>query len=60
MLVKKKKSSSKEVYKNTFLIRIGARLPGIKAVEMMMSTSFACLWNNSISALMYSADISLA
>ena len=44
----------------TFVMRVGARLPGIKAVVIMMSTSFACFANNSISAAINSGVISLA
>lgn len=39
---------------------LGAGLPGISAVVTMISTSFAYLANNSISASMNSLDISLA
>ena len=43
-----------------FVMRVGAFLPGIKAVVMMMSHSRACFANSSISALMNSGLISLA
>ena len=39
---------------------IGAFCPGIRAVEMMMSTSFACLANNAISASINSFDMTFA
>ena len=41
-------------------INFGAGLPGIRAVDIKMSTSLHCLANNSISAFIYSGDISLA
>ena len=40
--------------------RIGARLPGISAVETTMSTSFACSLKSAISASMNSLLIVLA
>lgn len=43
-----------------FKINFGAGLPGIKAVVIIISTSFAYFANNSISAAMNSGDISLA
>ena len=42
------------------VISLGAGLPGMSAVVMMMSTSLACSANNSISALMNSSLITLA
>ena len=45
---------------STFVMSIGAFFPGISAVEMMMSTSFACLANNAISASINSFDITFA
>jgi len=43
-----------------FKINFGAGFPGIKAVVIIISTSFAYLVNNSISAAINSGDISLA
>ena len=42
------------------VISFGAGLPGMSAVVMMMSTSFACAANSAISALMNSGLISFA
>ncbi|MNP34695.1 hypothetical protein D3C76_1279960 [compost metagenome] len=44
----------------SLVISLGAGLPGIRAVVMMMSTSLACWANSSISALMNSSLITLA
>ena len=44
----------------TLLMSSGARLPGMRAVEMRMSISLHCLANSAISASMNSFDISLA
>jgi len=44
----------------SFKINFGAGLPGIKAVAIIISTSFAYFLNNSISAAINSGDISLA
>jgi len=41
-------------------ISLGAGLPGINAVVMIISTSLAYLANRAISASIYSLDISLA
>jgi hypothetical protein len=43
-----------------FIISLGAGLPGIRAVVIMISTSLAYFANNSISAFMNSGDISFA
>ena len=42
------------------VIRVGAFLPGIRAVVTIISTSLAYYANNSISAAINSGDISLA
>ncbi len=43
----------------TLVMRIGAVLPGMRAVDMTMSTSLHCLANRAISAAMNSLDITL-
>ena len=42
------------------VINLGADLPGISAVVMMMSTSLACSANRAISALMNASLMTLA
>ena len=47
-------------YTISLVISLGAGLPGIKAVVIIISTSLAYLINNFISSSINSLDISLA
>lgn len=56
-LVKNLELRNKIIY--TFNINTGAFLPGIKAVEIIISTSLHCFANKACSASINALDISL-